>query len=320
MALLLTAATCDDLVFEAVASLLQARSVSPAPTKGDCVEVSAITLELTNPRARISQSVMRGRPYSALGEFAWYLSGGGGTEQIAYYISAYRKFDENGQVHGAYGPRLRAYDGVDQLIEVIDLLRRNPSSRRAVIQLYDHTDLIGAHRDVPCTCVMQFLLRDGQLQLIVYMRSNDVYLGLPHDLFCFTMLQEVVARCLAVELGSYTHVVGSLHLYDTDRGDAQSFIDEGRQSTLLAMPMMPEANPLGSLAALLAVESKLRAGTPWQQVPLSEEPYWSDLERMYAAFQLRRGPRAELELLRSKMSSNFYDPFIVQLLDRISED
>ena len=65
----------------------------------------------------------------------------------------------------------------------------------------------------PCTCTLQFLARGVKLDLIVYMRSNDVIKGLPHDIFCFTMLQEIAARRLSLEPGIYKHCVGSLHLY-----------------------------------------------------------------------------------------------------------
>ena len=57
------------------------------------------------------------------------------------------------------------------------------------------------------------------------MRSNDVYLGLPHDVFSFTMIQEIVARLLGVEMGDYTHFAGSLHLYDEHADDAACLLD-----------------------------------------------------------------------------------------------
>jgi thymidylate synthase len=320
VALTAAAATADDLFHQVVSKLLaQAKPVTPPPTKGACSEVTGALLELSNPAARVSLSVTRGRLFSALGELGWYLSGSGRTEHIAYYLTDYWIFDESGRVHGGYGPRLRAYDGVDQLSLVADLLQRKPSSRRAVIQLYDHTDLVGEHRDVPCTCSLQFLLREGELRLVVYMRSNDAYRGLPHDLFCFTMLQEIMARRLGAILGTYTHVVGSLHLYDENRDAAQRFIGEGYQSTLVQMPPMPEGDPFPALERLLANERALRTGTPWQEVDVIDDPYWGDIGLMYAGFQRRRGPRAELEQLHAALHHTFYKPFMQQLIDKCPE-
>lgn len=60
---------------------------------------------------------------------------------------------------------------------------------------------------------MQFLIREGKLNLIVCMRSNDIYLGFPYDIFNFSMFQEYIAGKLGVKLGEYIHVVGSLHYY-----------------------------------------------------------------------------------------------------------
>ena len=73
-------------------------------------------------------------------------------------------------------------------------------------------------------------MKDGY-QLSRHMRSNDVFRGLPHDLFCFTMLQELIARSVGVELGSYHHMVGSLHMYEEDAKQLEEFIAEGWQAT-----------------------------------------------------------------------------------------
>jgi thymidylate synthase len=104
--------------------------------------------------------------------------------------------------------------------DLISLLQKRPASRRAALQIYDARDLAQEHKDVPCTCTLQFFVRDGRLEMATYMRSNDAYLGLPHDVFAFTMLQELVARSLGVEVGVYRHMVGSLHLYEVDRANS----------------------------------------------------------------------------------------------------
>jgi thymidylate synthase len=221
------ASTVDDLMRVAIEAL-RSEGIHINPTKGGCSEIVAAAFELTNPRARVSRSASRGRLFSALGEWCWYLSGSKRTEDIAYYVNYYRRFDEDGVIFGAYGPRLLSFDGVNQLEYVVQALRRSPSSRRTVIQLFDHQDVTSRHEDVPCTCTLQYLLRDGRLSAITYMRSNDVFRGFPHDLFCFTMLQELIARCVGAELGSYYHMVGSLHMYDEDGKSLEAFVAEGR--------------------------------------------------------------------------------------------
>ena len=73
------------------------------------------------------------------------------------------------------------------------------------------------------------------------MRSNDAFIGLPHDIFAFTMIQEIVARALKLEPGTYSHAVGSLHLYKTNRDAARKYLKEGWQSTVV-MPRCPKVN------------------------------------------------------------------------------
>ena len=133
-----------------------------------------------------------------------YLSRDNRLDFIRYYISAYDEETEDGEtIYGGYGPRIFDQRGHDQLRNVIFLLRTNPTSRRAVIQLFNSEDIERRHTEVPCTCTLQFLIRRNRLHLITNMRSNDAYLGLPHDIFCFTMLQELVSRTLDTGLGSY---------------------------------------------------------------------------------------------------------------------
>lgn len=113
--------------------------------------------------------------------------------------------------YGAYGPRLGR-----QLDDVCSLLYREPDTRRAVLSIWREGDLTH-DGDRPCTLTLQLLLRDDRLELIVTMRSQDYWLGVPFDFFMFTQLQASIATWLGVEVGSYTHHVGSLHLYDRDR-------------------------------------------------------------------------------------------------------
>jgi thymidylate synthase len=94
-------------------------------------------------------------------------------------------------VHGGYGPRLFRHRAGNQVQSAIEALKRGPSTRRAVVQIFDAEDVASRHKEVPCTCTLQFLVRRQRLHMLVSMRSNDAYKGLPHDVFCFTMLQEI---------------------------------------------------------------------------------------------------------------------------------
>ena len=163
MSLLISKATLDDAMRCALEALL-ARGEPVSPSKGDCCELRGALLEITNPRARLSRSESRGHAFSCLGELCWYLTGANELEFIEYYIPKYCEFAEDGILFGAYGPRLLRIRGViNQIENVVSLLKRKPSSRQAVVQLFCAEDIIEDHKDIPCTCTIQFLLRSEGL-------------------------------------------------------------------------------------------------------------------------------------------------------------
>lgn len=306
----------DDLLHTAVDAVL-ARGERVSPTKGPNRELRAVTLQLTNPRARLSRSESRGKVFSALGELLWYLSGSNATDHITHYIPQYSLYDEDGVIFGGYGPRLRG--DKDQLLTVAALLKARPASRRAVIQVFDRGDIIEPHKDVPCTCTLQFLNRQQGLDLLVYMRSNDVFIGLPHDIFCFTMIHELVAQSVGADLGQYVHVVGSLHLYDEHVEEARRFLDEGYFGTK-EMPRMPD-DPMAGVAEVLTAEAQLRAGSDPLAVRMPSDDYWADLVRLLVVFELDRGGRRqEITTVMGQMSTDVYDVHVADRLDRTGRE
>ena len=313
-----SASTLDDLLRHTTQEIV-AYGSPIAPTKGPATELLGVVLNLTNPRARVSRTETRGKPYSCLGELCWYLARTNSLQFIQYYVPAYKSYADDGHIHGGYGPRLFDWRTLNQFNTITSLLRRNPHSRRAVIQLFDAQDLIGRHNDIPCTCTLQFFIRGSLLHMITNMRSNDVYLGLPHDIFCFTMLQEILARTLSVDVGSYSHIVGSLHLYDINRSHAAHFLDEGWQSTQSPMPSMPDGDPWPGIRTLLRAESSFRTGKSDTAPALNNvDPYWADLIRLLAVFRAKkdRNPGV-ISSLRADMSSDVYDAFIDTILAKL---
>jgi thymidylate synthase len=247
-----------------------------------------------------------------LGELCWYLAKTNDLAFISYYLPLYKHFADGDEIFGGYGPRLFDWRSMDQFANVADILKRKPDSRQAVIQLFDAGDIVEEHNDIPCTCTLQFMIRHGKLHMFTNMRSNDVMWGLPHDVFSFTMLQEIMARSLAVELGTYKHAVGSLHLYDKSIGNARQFLNEGWQSTETAMPPMPTGDPWPAIASLLKAESAIRAGSGFDADRLEDlNPYWADLIRLLQVFRSSKDKDSDKILeLRRKMSSDVYRPFI----------
>ena len=273
-------------------------------------------LTLENPRARLSLTETRGKLFSCLGELFWYLSGNDDVRQIGYYLPHYLDLAEGEQVWGAYGPRLFGHEG--QLTRAVRILREKRDSRQAIIQLFDHHDLDIIHKNVPCTCTLQFMIRNRRLHLIVHMRSNDVIWGLTHDVFCFTMLQEIVSRELGVELGLYRHMVGSLHLYERHHQEARTFLDEGWQSTQAEMPEMPAGNQWSAIREAVKTEAAIRVGGRIDDSGFTaSDPYWADLMRLFLVFREAKDDNWDaVRCLKRRMVHEVYAPFIESRLDR----
>jgi len=162
------------------------------------------------------------------------------------------------------------------------------------------------------------MIRHQQLDLHVSMRSSDAFIGLAHDVFCFTMLQEIMARDLAVELGHYSHVAGSLHLYQNKVSEAMQFLDEGWQSTTLPMPAMPQGNPWPEIMTLLKAEQQLReTGSLSKDVFREVNPYWGDLIRLLQVFRFaKERDSPSIEQTMKEMNSRVFDAYIKNKAER----
>ena len=191
-------------------------------------------LELKNPRDRLVTS--RARRINVAFGIAEFMSTMVGVSDISWFtkfIQDYDKFSSDGKtLDGCYGDRVvyasQVPDPTDvhegwmtvdhhQILEAHDKLLKDPDTRQAVVSIYQREDLHGlGGLNTPCTLNLQFLLRQGYLHLITTMRSNDAFKGTPYDIFQFTMIQEWMANELAVQLGTYHHNAGSLHIYQPD--------------------------------------------------------------------------------------------------------
>lgn len=306
--------TVDDLMRSCLNEILN-NGQKISPSRGDATEIIGAALELTNPRARLSRSESRRKVVSAIAELCWYLRGTNDADPIVFYVG--KKYEDevesDGTIYGGYGPRLFGQGASNQVHRIIEMLSTRPSSRRAVVQLFDRADVASQrYKDVPCTCTIQFIVRESLLHVVVNMRSNDVHLGLPPDVFAFTMLQELVARSLGVEPGRYIHVAGSLHLYDYHRPKAEGFLGEGWHSTTDSMPPMPSGDQWSQVRELLAAEEQIRAGVPYAQLDLPAHPYWADLARILASWVARRKLKDDLAAARidAEVTHNAFAEFI----------
>lgn len=199
-------------------SLLSMQDKTDSSRDGEvCGEIINAVTVIKDPTQNILKSDIRKLPMRyAVGELLWYLSGNNKLDAIKRYSKAWESLSDDGEtINSAYGYRIFEQFGFDQWEYVKGLLKKDPNTRQAVIHIKDASNK--PTKDTPCTVSLQFLLRDGKLNLTTYMRSNDIWLGFPYDVFSFTCMQIIMAFELGVEIGEYTHIAGSLHLYTRNK-------------------------------------------------------------------------------------------------------
>ncbi len=162
-------------------------------------------------------------PAFAIAEVIWIVSGRRDAAFLNYWNPKLPQFAGNDKkYHGAYGFRLRRHFGLDQLERAYQALLHNPDTRQVVLQIWDSsvdfplTDGSPANPDIPCNVCAFAKIRDGKLEGTQILRSNDLFLGVPHNFVQFTSLQEILAAWLGIEVGHYRHIADCLHIYVRD--------------------------------------------------------------------------------------------------------
>lgn len=213
---------------------------------GDVLVIDGpVTVTYTHPRERVLFNAARdANPFFHVYEALWMLAGRRDVDPVAYYCHRMTEFSDNGRwFNAAYGHRWRnhlcATNGrndvsvhkVDQLDLLVEHLKSDPNSRRAVLQMWtpdDDLQNVGWSKDVCCNLSVMFSLRDyyhsdwgdqpagvyKKLDMTVTNRSNDLIWGLLGANYVhFTFLQEYLAARLGAEVGRYHHFTNNLHVY-----------------------------------------------------------------------------------------------------------
>ena len=115
----------------------------------------------------------------------------------------------------------------DQIQKVINLLKKEPETRRALICLWDAENDMNTHHP-PCACTIQFMIRNDKLDTIAYFRSNDAWMAALPDMIAISKLSSLIASKLSIEVGKYIHFAASYHLYEPDIVPAIIALEEKR--------------------------------------------------------------------------------------------
>jgi len=165
-----------------------------------------------------------------IAEQIWFISAGRKPEEFLNdFTKIWNEFTNPGNVVTvAYGYRWRKHFGRDQLGLLVDLLKKDPSSRHGVVITWDPgSDGLGgvSKKNVPCPYTFTVNIIGGKLNLHNIIRSNDMILGMPADVAGFALLQCILAKKLGVKPGIYTHSISNAHIYDIHYEVAKELIN-----------------------------------------------------------------------------------------------
>jgi thymidylate synthase len=195
-----------------------------------------VTTEYLNPTYRVLFSEQRdANPFFHLFESMWMLAGRNDTNALKPFVPRMQDFsDDQETLNGAYGYRWREFFGYDQLVELTNLLKRDPSTRRAVLSMWNaaayegygwQADLTNqGSKDLPCNTHVYFDASRGYLDMTVCCRSNDVVWGAyGANVVHFSFLHEWMAAAAGLHLGRYYQMSNNYHIY-YERPDVQRLI------------------------------------------------------------------------------------------------
>src|SRR3978361_400874 len=190
---------------------------------------------------------------SIVHELLWFLKG---DTNIKYLrdngVSIWDEWaDANGDLGPVYGSQWRSWpapDGrsIDQIANVIDLIRRNPDSRRLIVSAWNPAE-IDKMALPPCHCLFQFYVANGKLSCQLYQRSADVFLGVPFNIASYALLTLMGAPGRGLKVGDFVHTFGDAHLYLTHLAHADLHLSRPTRPRPV-MKLNPAVN--GTLASL----------------------------------------------------------------------
>ena len=156
---------------------------------------------------------------SIIYELLWFLKGDTNVKYLQEHgVSIWNEWaDENGDLGPVYGHQWRSWPDhhggtIDQIQNVIDLIKHHPDSRRMLVTAWNPAD-IGEMALPPCHCLFQFYVADGRLSLQLYQRSADTFLGVPFNIASYALLLQMMAQVTGLKAGDFIHTTGDTHLY-----------------------------------------------------------------------------------------------------------
>ena len=156
---------------------------------------------------------------SIIYELLWFLKGDTNVHYLQKNgVRIWNEWaDEHGDLGPVYGHQWRSwpdYQGgtIDQIQQVLDLIRHHPDSRRMIVTAWNPAEV--EQMALPrCHCWFQFYVAEGRLSLQLYQRSADTFLGVPFNIASYALLLQMMAQVCGLQAGDFIHTTGDTHLY-----------------------------------------------------------------------------------------------------------
>jgi thymidylate synthase len=181
---------------------------------------------------------------SIIHELLWFLKGDTNVKYLKDNgVSIWDEWAKpDGELGPVYGYQWRSWpapDGrhIDQISQVVDMLKKNPDSRRIIVSAWNVADL-DKMALMPCHAFFQFYVAGGKLSCQMYQRSADMFLGVPFNMASYALLTLMVAQVCGLKPGDFVHTFGDTHIYNNHMDQVR----EQLSRTPRALPVM-KLNP-----------------------------------------------------------------------------
>lgn len=153
---------------------------------------------------------------SIIYELLWFLKGDTNIKYLQENgVRIWNEWaDENGDLGPVYGSQWRNWngEGIDQIAEVIEKLKKTPNDRRLIVSAWNVGKIAQMHLP-PCHMMFQFYVANNKLSCMLYQRSCDMFLGVPFNIASYALLTMMIAQVCGYELGEFIHTLGDTHIY-----------------------------------------------------------------------------------------------------------
>jgi thymidylate synthase len=186
---------------------------------------------------------------SIVHELLWFLAGDTNVKYLNDHgVTIWDEWaDANGELGPVYGHQWRSWptaDGgaVDQIANVVEMIKRNPDSRRLIVSAWNVADLPKMAL-MPCHTLFQFYVANGKLSCQLYQRSGDIFLGVPFNIASYALLTHMVAQACGLGVGDFVHTLGDAHLYSNHYEQAREQLSRTPRA-LPALRLNPDVTDL----------------------------------------------------------------------------